>query len=55
VSARTTLFLQGPLAFSLFHNFDIDLLHIDFLIELGREFGLPQQFLIYCGSHDVHS
>jgi len=31
---------------SLFHNFDIDFLHVNLLIELGWEFGLPQQLLV---------
>ena len=31
---------------SLFHNFDIDFLHVNLLIERGWEFGLPQQLLV---------
>jgi hypothetical protein len=35
----------------LLHNLDIDLLHVDFLIELWRELCRPQQFRIHAGRH----
>ena len=36
---------------SLFHDLDVDLSHIDLLIEFGRKFGGLEQFLIDRG-HD---
>lgn len=36
---------------SLFHNLDIHFLHVHPLIELKREFSLPQQLCIDSGSH----
>lgn len=36
---------------SLFHDLDIDLLHIDLPTEFRRELGLLEQLLIDCGRH----
>lgn len=35
----------------LLHNLDVDLLHIDFLIELGRKLGSSQELCIHATGH----
>ncbi len=35
----------------LFHNLNVHFLHIHLLIELRREFGLPQQLRVHSGRH----
>ena len=41
--------LEGGVA--LFHHFNVDLLHVNLLAELWREFGLPEHFRIDTRRH----
>lgn len=37
--------------FLLFHHLDINLGHVNLLVELWRKFGLPEQLLIHTRGH----
>lgn len=42
---------EGSLLYLLFHYLEIDLLHVNLLVELGRELGGPQELCVHACSH----